>query len=54
MDQLVMWGFVINPYDPCVVNKVVNGSQFTIMWHVDNLKMSHIDHRVLDAFVLVT
>ena len=22
--QLVMWGFVINPYDSCVVNKVVN------------------------------
>ena len=46
-----MWGFVINPYDLCVVNKVINGSQFTITWHVDDLKMSHIDLRVLDAFV---
>ena len=46
-----MWGFVINPYDLCVANKVINGSQFTIMWHVDDLKMSHIDPRVLDAFV---
>ena len=51
MHQLVMWVFVINPYDSCVVNKVVNGSQFTITWHVDNLKMSHVDPRVLDAFV---
>ena len=49
--QLVMWGFVINPYDSCVAKKDVNGSQFTIMWHVDNLKMSHIDPRVLDTFV---
>ena len=24
--QLVQWGFVINPYDPCMVNKVINGS----------------------------
>ena len=46
-----MWRFVINPYNPCVVNKVINGLQFTIMWHVDDLKMSPIDHRVLDAFV---
>ena len=49
--QLVLWGFVINPYDSCVVYKVINGSKFTIMWHVDDLKMSHVDPRVLDAFV---
>ena len=42
---------VINPYYSCVANKVINGSQFTITWHVDNLKMSHIDPRVLDTFV---
>ena len=39
--QLVQWGFVINAYDQCVANKVVNGSQFTITWHVDDLKLSH-------------
>ena len=27
--QLVQGGFVINPYDQCVANKIVNGSQFT-------------------------
>ena len=48
---MVMWGFVINSYDSCVVNKVVNGFQFTITWHVDNLKMSHVDPRVLEAFI---
>ena len=30
-------GFVINPYDPCVANKIVDGKQFTVAWHVDAL-----------------
>ena len=34
-------GFVLNPYDPCVCNKTINGSQMTITWHVDDLKISH-------------
>ena len=33
--------FEVNPYDPCVANKTVNGSQMTMMWHVDDLKVSH-------------
>ena len=36
-------GFVVNPFDPCVANKDVNGKQMTVIWHVDNLKVSHID-----------
>ena len=24
-------GFKLNPYDPCVANKIVNGHQFTIV-----------------------
>jgi hypothetical protein len=35
--------FVLNPYDPCVANKVVNGKQFTIIWHMDDLKLLHVD-----------
>ena len=35
--------FVINPYDPCVANATINGKQMTITWHVDDLKVSHID-----------
>jgi hypothetical protein len=34
-------GFVFNPYDPCVANKKVQGSQQTILFHVDDLKSSH-------------
>eukprot|EP00804_Cyclotella_cryptica_P026253 CCRYP_019832-RA/>CCRYP_019832-RA protein AED:0.47 eAED:0.47 QI:0/-1/0/1/-1/0/1/0/53 len=28
--------FVVNPYDPCVANKNVNGKQLTVTWHVDD------------------
>jgi hypothetical protein len=35
--------FTINPYDPCVANATINGKQMTITWHVDDLKVSHID-----------
>jgi len=42
-------GFIVNPYDSCVVNKQIDGSQFTICWHVDDLKLSHkSDHVVTD------
>jgi hypothetical protein len=27
-------GFIINPYDPCVANRLVNGTQQTLTWHV--------------------
>ena len=36
-------GFKINPYDGCIANKIVNRRQVTITWHVDDLKISHID-----------
>ena len=44
-------GFVINPYDPCVANRIVNGKQHTVTWHVDDLKSSHIDPKVNDEFL---
>jgi hypothetical protein len=34
-------GFTMNEYDPCVANKMVNGTQMTVCWHVDDLKVSH-------------
>jgi hypothetical protein len=41
--DLTSQGFELNPYDPCVANKIVEGSQFTLTWHVDDIKMSHKD-----------
>jgi Reverse transcriptase (RNA-dependent DNA polymerase) len=34
-------GFVRNPHDCCVVNKMVNGAQCTVVRYVDDLKISH-------------
>jgi hypothetical protein len=48
---LVEWGFKINPYDQCVANKMVNGKQLTVGWHVDDLKISHVDTKVVDLFI---
>ena len=32
------YGFEINPYDPCVANKMTDAvKQLTVVWHVDDL-----------------
>jgi hypothetical protein len=49
--DLTAYGFEINPYDPCVANKIVNGEQLTVSWHVDDLKASHKDPKVIDGFL---
>jgi hypothetical protein len=43
-------GCVLNPYNLCVANKVVNGKQMTVCWHVDNLKVSHCDSNQVTIF----
>ena len=36
--ELEAYGFEINPYDPCVANKMTDtGKQLTVVWHVDDL-----------------
>eukprot|EP00934_Nitzschia_sp_Nitz4_P001751 Nitzschia sp. Nitz4//scaffold498_size9664//8500//9573//NITZ4_009089-RA/size9664-processed-gene-0.2-mRNA-1//1//CDS//3329553090//1751//frame0 len=50
-EKLTSWGFEPNPYDPCVANKMVNGTQLTVAWHVDDLKISHKEPKVVDQFI---
>jgi hypothetical protein len=45
--DLMSIGFELNPYDPCVANKMVNGKQLTCVWHVDDIKASHVSTRVV-------
>ena len=40
-------GFKLNPYDPCVANKQVDGEQLTVCFHVDDCKISHISPKVV-------
>ena len=46
-------GFVMNPYDPCVANRMVKGKQQTICFHVDDCKISHLDPKVNDACISI-
>ena len=49
VSKLQEWGFVLNPYDKCVANKMIDGSQCTIVWHVDDLKISHVSPDVVNG-----
>ena len=42
---------MVNPYDPCFANKMVNGKQLMITWHVDDLNASHVDRKIINEFV---
>ena len=41
-------GFKMNPYDPCVANKIVDGKVLTVCFHVDDVKLSHVSSKVVD------
>jgi hypothetical protein len=43
--------FVINPYDPCVANKMIESTQMTIYFHVDDCKLSHRKTKVMDSMI---
>ncbi len=46
--SLIKQGYKINLYDECVANKVVNGKQVTICFHIDDCKISHEFSAVID------
>jgi hypothetical protein len=43
--------FLINPYDPCVANKMIEGDQMTICFHVDDCNISHRKTKVMDSMI---
>ena len=48
---LKKWGFEANPYDLCVWNAIIDGSQMTIVFHVDNLKISHMKRSAIQVII---
>ena len=48
---LFSWGFDVNQYDWCISNKTVNGKQIRIVWHKDDLKISHVDSEVVSEYI---
>ena len=45
--HLEEWGFEMNPYNERTFNKVINGAQCTLLYHVNDLKISHQDLSVI-------
>jgi Reverse transcriptase (RNA-dependent DNA polymerase) len=44
-------GFELNPYDLCVATKIINKKLCTIVWYVDDNKLSHEDPRVVTQII---
>jgi hypothetical protein len=44
-------GFIINHYDLCVANKIIEGNHMTICFHVDDCKLSHCKKKVMDTII---
>lgn len=49
--KLSKMGFTLNPYDKCVANKITKGKQCTIVWYVDDVKVSHVDKAVVENVI---
>ena len=43
-------GFKLDPYEPCVANNIIEGESLTIVFHVDDVKASHNDTKVVYKF----
>ena len=52
VDVLIDISFEVNSYDLCIADKTINGKQYTIIWHVDNIKILHEDINVVKDVIL--
>ena len=43
--------FILNPYNTCVAKCMIKGKQCTILWHMDDLKISHEDSAVVTDII---
>ena len=48
---LMDMGFILNPYDPCVANKIIDNKQCTIAWYVDDNIVTHKDPTVVESII---
>jgi len=49
-EKLLWWELKVNPYEWCVANKMINNKQCTVIWNVDDMKISHVDKNVINKF----
>jgi hypothetical protein len=45
--------FTINPYDFCVANATIDGTQCTIVWYVDDTKISQVSSSVVTNIIAI-
>ena len=43
--------FKINIYGPCVANKMIKNKKMKVYWHIDDLKVSHVDSKEVTKFM---
>ena len=43
-------GLELKPHYPCVAKNMLNGSQMIVVWHVDHLKVSHVNNFKITEF----
>ena len=48
---LIDMGFQTNEFNECTFNKMINGYQYTIQVHVDDLKLSHVQQDELNKII---
>ena len=44
-------GYKRNEYYWCVINRIIDNKQCNILWHVDDLKTSHVDPSVISNII---
>ena len=44
-------GFKLNHYDMCVTNKIIEGSQCTVTFYVDDNKINHKNPKFVDSII---
>ena len=49
--QLHNWGYIMNPYDACTFNKMVDGKQITVQSFVDDLYISCENMDTIDRLI---
>jgi len=48
---LTCWSFEVNIYDLCVANKTIEGKQCTILWQLDDIKISQVNKDVVSSVI---
>jgi hypothetical protein len=45
------WGFIMNPYEPCLWNRLVNQKQMSMLFHIDDIFLCHKSPVMVTLFI---